>query len=394
MSAPPPLPPEEGPSAVRRFFGCGCGGCLGLVSLLGIGLLLVAAIPDPIALGLAAVAAVMPVPTYTFLVLQLDRYEREPWRVLLAAFLWGALVATFASAILNDLIGALLAGALGSRVVDPDVLTASAVAPVVEEASKGLVVLLLYRVLRGEFDNVLDGIVYGSLVGVGFAMTENILYFGRVYLEGGLVGLGVLFYVRVVLGGLAHALYTGTTGAALGYAREAGNRLLAVVVPPLGFALAVVQHATWNFAASALLPTLLPEDLNPLILLLVVMPVYSALLTTPGLVTLLIIAMLAWRRESRVIRQHLADEVERGTLTSEEYQALPLQRARFKRELAALGRRGLRGWLAQRDLHQAATELAFRKWHLSRGEAPKRASRVTPEDRYRHQIATLRARLT
>ena len=388
MSGPPPEARGSGPP---RVLGCGCVGCLGLVSLFGIGLLLVVAVPDPVALGLAAVAAVMPVPTFTFLVLQLDRYEREPWRVLLAAFLWGAVVATFASAILNDVLGAIVGTALGG--VDPDVLTASAVAPVVEEAAKGLVVFLLYRVLHSEFDNVLDGIVYGSLVGIGFAMTENILYFGRTYLEGGLVGLGVLFYLRVVLGGFGHALYTGTTGAALGYAREAGSRWLAAVVPPIGFALAVLQHAAWNFTASALLPTLVPESLNPLLLLLVVMPIHSALLTTPGVVTLLIIAVLAWRRESRVIRAHLADEVDRGTLTREEYETLPHQGARFGHELAALRRRGLPGWFAQRDLHQAATELAFRKWHRSRGRAPTGAQRVTPEDRYRQQIAALRARL-
>jgi protease PrsW len=391
VSCLPPLPPEERRSLSRRVFGCGCGGCLGLICFFGIGLLVVMAVPDPVALSLAALAAVLPVPTYAFVVYQLDRYEREPWRVLLVAFLWGAVVATFVSAILNDLIGAFVAQTLDG--IESDVVTASAVAPVVEEAAKGLAVFLLYVLLRGEFDGVLDGIVYGSLVGIGFAMTENILYFGRIYLEGGLVGLGVLFYVRVLLGGFGHALYTGTTGAALGYARETSNRLVATVVPPVGFALAVLQHGAWNFSASALLPVLLPDDLNPLVLLFVVMPVYSAVLTTPGLLTLLIIAFLAWRRESHVIRKHLGDEVARGTLTHEEYEALPIPGARLRRELGALRRRGLRGWFAQRDFHQAATELAFRKWHLSRGESPKRARLIAPEDRYRRQIAALRARL-
>ena len=390
MSVQPPSP-EERAWSVHRRFGCGCVGCLGLVSLVGIGLLLAVSVPDPVALGLAAAAAVTPVPTYAFLVLQLDRYEREPWRVLLAAFLWGAVVATFMSAILNDLIGAIVAGTLGEAV--GEVVTASAVAPIVEEASKGLVVFLLYWVLRSEFDGVLDGIVYGSLVGIGFAMTENILYFGRVYLEGGLVGLGVLFYVRVILGGFGHALYTGTTGAALGFAREVGNRWVAAAIPPIGFALAILQHGAWNFAASALLPVLLPEDFNPLIMLLVVMPIYSTLLTAPGLVTLLAIAIVAWRREARVIRIHLADEVARGVLTPDEYEVLPLHGERFRRELGALRRRGLGGWFAQRGLYEAATELAFRKWHLSRGEAPRGAARLTPEDRYRKQITALRGRL-
>jgi protease PrsW len=386
---PPALPPRRGVGA-GRFLGCGCVGCLGLFFFAAMAILLVAAIPSPAALGLATAAAVAPVPTFVFLVLQLDRYEREPWRILVAAFLWGALVATFVSAILNDLIGAAITAVVGEML--GDVLTASAVAPIVEETSKGLALVLLLLILRREFDNVLDGIVYGSLVGIGFAMTENILYFGRVYLEGGLVGLGVLFYVRVILGGFGHALYTASTGAALGFARETHHRSLAVLVPPLGYGLAILQHAAWNFIAGSLLPAVLP-DLDPLFLLFVVMPLESLFLSGPGLATLLMIAWLAWRREAGVIRRHLADEAARGTLTPEEYRTLPSHRARLARELAALRRRGLPGWQAQWALHQVATELAFRKWHLSRGDRLHGEQAVTPEDSYRQQIAALRTRL-
>ena len=37
--------------------------------------------------------------------------------------------------------------------------------------------LLLFLLVRNEFDNVLDGVVYGAVIGFGFAMTENTLYF-------------------------------------------------------------------------------------------------------------------------------------------------------------------------------------------------------------------------
>jgi RsiW-degrading membrane proteinase PrsW (M82 family) len=354
------------------------------------GLLIVAAIQNPVALTLAATAAVIPAPIYAFLVLQLDRYEREPSLLLMAAFLWGALVATFVSAVFNGLIGAFVTAAVGEDL--GDVLTASVVAPVVEETAKGAALFLLFTILKSEFDNVLDGIVYGSLVGIGFAMTENVLYFGRVYLDGGLVGLGVLFYARVILGGFAHALYTGTTGAGLGFARVTSNSVLAVLVPMAGYALAIIQHASWNFIAGALTPAVLP-DLNPLVLLFVVLPFEALLLTGPGLLTLLIIAFISKRREAAVIRTQLSDEVATGVITPAEYRRLPSQRARFRAEMAMLSRGGLGPWLAQRDLHQAATELAFRKWHLSRGEHSSRAIRHTPEDRYRAQIASLRLRL-
>ena len=392
MSTPIPLPPpdpEETAARKRRIFGCGCLGCGGLFFFLGMGLLLAAAVPNPVALGIAALAAVFPVPTFTFLVLQLDRYEHEPWQVLVAAFLWGALVATFIAAIFNDLIGAVVAGIVGQQL--GGLLETSAVAPVVEETAKGFALLLLYWIIRHEFDNVLDGIVYGSLVGIGFAMTENVLYFGRVYLAEGLAGLGVLFYLRVILGGFGHALYTGTTGAGLGLARETSKKWLAAILIPGAYVLGILQHASWNFIGATLIPALLPDDIDPLVLLFVVMPVTTVVLTAPGFLALLGISFFAWRREKGVIRDHLRDEVERGVISSEEYERLPSWRRRHRAELAAWRRLGLRGLFAQRDLHQAATELAFQKWHLSRGEKPKRAQRRQPEDRYRQQIAVYHA---
>ncbi|MDP8923875.1 MAG: PrsW family intramembrane metalloprotease [Chloroflexota bacterium] len=385
-------PAGEGGGLARRFLGCGCLGCAGLFFLFGMSLLLVSAVPNPVALTIAAVAAVLPVPAYVFAVLQLDRFETEPWQVLTVTFLWGALVATFFSAILNSLIGAIITVAVGETL--GEVITAGAVAPVVEETSKGAAIILLLVILRSEFDNVLDGIVYGSLIGLGFAMTENILYFGRVYQDEGIVGLGVLFYLRILLGGFGHALYTGTTGAAVGFAREAGNWFVKAIVPPIGYALAVFQHAAWNFLGATLIPALLPADLDPLVLLFVVMPIISVGLTGPGILVLLGIAVLAWRREAQVIRTFLADEVAAGVITPAEYAILPSLRARFRDEARALRRQGIRAFLATRSFHLAATELAFRKWHLSRGERPKRAQKVTPEDRYRQQLASLRARMT
>lgn len=355
------------------------------------GLLLVVSIPNPIVLTIAAIAAVTPVPTFAFLVLQLDRYEHEPWQVLVTAFLWGALVATFIAAIFNDVIGGVVNSLVGDQL--GEVLTASAVAPIVEETAKGVALLLLYWILRHEIDNVLDGIVYGSLVGIGFAMTENILYFGRILQEEGLIGLGILFYLRVILGGFGHALYTGTTGAGIGLAREAHRGWLVPIFVVGGYILAVLQHAAWNFIAATLVPALLPEDTSPVFLLFVVMPVTSLVLTAPGILTLLAIAYFAWQREKRVIRDFLRDEVPLGVLTDDEYARLPSWRGRFRTELAALRRRGLRAFFAQRDLHQAATELAFRKWHLSRGETPKRGQRRQPEEEYRQHIAVHRTHL-
>ena len=50
-------------------------------------------------------------------------------------------------------------------------------APIVEEVAKGLGLLLIFVTARRAFDGPVDGVVYGALIGAGFAFTENIQYF-------------------------------------------------------------------------------------------------------------------------------------------------------------------------------------------------------------------------
>ena len=82
----------------------------------------------------------------------------------------------------------------------------------------------------------------------------------------------MLFYLRVMLGGFGHALYTGTTGAGLGLGpRDDRSGSIPIMIPG-AYVLAILQHASWNFIAATLVPALLPDDINPLVLLFVVMP--------------------------------------------------------------------------------------------------------------------------
>jgi RsiW-degrading membrane proteinase PrsW (M82 family) len=120
-------------------------------------------------------------------------------------------------------------------------------APLVEKSFKGIAVLAVLIFARDEIDSTLDVLSYGALVGVGFAMTENILYFGQAYLEGGLGEFGILVLSRAVLGGFGHPAFTAITGTAIGWSRgRYGRGIARAVVPVLGWSLAVVLHATWN----------------------------------------------------------------------------------------------------------------------------------------------------
>ena len=225
-------------TALRDRVRIGLLGCiLAAVALVAIGLfvlLVVAAVPDRVGLLLSVTAASIPALIYATIVLRLDRYESEPLRAVLACFIWGAVGAILFSLAAGLLFQFAIEEVLGAQIAE----AASVVigAPLVEESFKGIAVLAVLIFARDEIDSTLDGLVYGALVGVGFAMTENILYFGQAYLEGGLGEFGTLVVSRAVLGGFGHPAYTAITGAAIGWSRgRYGRGIARVVVPILGW---------------------------------------------------------------------------------------------------------------------------------------------------------------
>ncbi|MDM7912036.1 MAG: PrsW family glutamic-type intramembrane protease, partial [Methanotrichaceae archaeon] len=110
----------------------------------------------------------------------LDRRERESIWVFVGLLLWGASIATAYALLLNTSGGLALVQAMNddaalkaeieSAGADVgtvgDILVAWLIAPPVEEIMKGLGILLIFWLLRSEFDGVRDGIVYGGLVGL------------------------------------------------------------------------------------------------------------------------------------------------------------------------------------------------------------------------------------
>ena len=174
------------------------------------------------ALFISLAAAIIPTVIYVLIFYWADRYEREPLWLTAVAFIWGAV-----PAIIVSIIGEFV---LGWQSIDaPDsvagaIVNGAIIAPIVEELAKGTALLLIFWFMRHEFDGVLDGVVYGALIGFGFAMTENFFYFVGAYDEGGYGQLSFVIFLRAVLFGLNHAFYTGLTGIGLGMARWVHRR--------------------------------------------------------------------------------------------------------------------------------------------------------------------------
>ena len=188
------------------------------------------------------------VPMFLFaaLVNWLDRYEKEPKILLGAVFVWGVVIAGGGAYILNTAVGIgvySLTGSAGAA----DFSTTSIAAPIIEEALKGLAVLVVFLVFRREFDSILDGIVYASITAMGFAAIENVLYIYRNgFQDGGWEGFWTLVFIRVVLVGWMHPFFTAFTGIGLAVARTNRNLLVKIIAVPAGYTVAVLTHAFHN----------------------------------------------------------------------------------------------------------------------------------------------------
>ena len=125
----------------------------------------------------AALSALACLPTTGFglwVVHRLDRDEKEPWRLVLVATAWGAIVAT---SLVIWAEGLFQLWSVNALVPGPGLDASNAFsAGVFEELAKGVAVLLLYLVMRDEFHDVVDGIVYGAAVGLGFNFMESVGY--------------------------------------------------------------------------------------------------------------------------------------------------------------------------------------------------------------------------
>jgi len=223
--------------------------------------------------------AALPVAAYVVLLWSAWRGP-ERATVRLAAFVWGVVAAPKIAVHVDDL---LLARA-------PD-LTPVLLAPLVEEIAKAAALGLLLLVPNG---GVRTGILLGALVGLGFSLTENIGYLTLAALQDGSTGMWRAIWLRGVVGGSKHAIFTATTGAAVGWARLAPSARHATAVVAAGFAGAVAQHVLWNGVASYAITGVLchaPQPGGPCagpdtVDILVRLPALTAGCLAPGLLAL------------------------------------------------------------------------------------------------------------
>jgi hypothetical protein len=226
-------------------------------------------------------------------------------------------------------------------------------APIVEETGKAFILFVLFFWKKDEFDGVIDGIVYASMAALGFAMTENILYYGKAAAAGGGGALTLTWIIRGFFAPFSHPLFTSMTGIGLGLARQSTNMAVKIIAPIVGFLMAIFMHSIWNGSA------VLGGGLLFIFTYLVVM--------VPAFLIILIVIAIALRREGQVVREFLIVDLNSGFLTQDEYKQVGSILGRMGSSVDALSQSGVRGWRARRRFNQLASELAFHRSRVSRG---------------------------
>lgn len=324
-----------------------------------------------IGLFVSIIVGLIPAAVYGWFVYWLDRHEKEPWWLLALVFLWGAVPAFIMAFVAQLILDIPTTWLLADNSLASELAGGALWAPITEEIAKGLGLILVLVLARREMDSILDGIVYGAMAGLGFAFTENILYFWSALAEEGWGGWAFVVLLRTLPFGLNHALFTGLTGAGLGIARYNLRGMVKLAAPVCGLVAGMLFHSVHNVGASL-------SATNWLAIC------FSFLFDWTGILMLAVLVALIWRQERNWLAEQLPGEV-----SAEVLHTLTAWREWRRKRWGVLLHAGLAEWRRLGQIRQTATELAFKKQQLAR--LGPDANTQSDIDRHRKKLGELGA---
>ncbi|MEW6638663.1 MAG: PrsW family glutamic-type intramembrane protease [Actinomycetota bacterium] len=311
------------------------------------------------ALSLAVVVAAV----YLTVVRFMDLNEKEPlWAVALVFF------SGFVAAAILPLL-------TGSAVLTLSVLWGPVAASLAKFAAFALSLAALAAVARArgwsEINGLMDGVVYGTAVGFGFATGEAFireLFPGGAFV--GAIGAGPLAVLwTTALAGLSDGLFGAIIGAGFGAAVGARSTVQRVAYPVAGLVGAILAHMAYAILAQG----------NALGGTSALVRAWIALFIP--LLFVAAVVILALLRERRAITEELADESETGAVSREDLTTLRSFLTRRSRYAGAFIRGDFDGWLAMRELHNRQVQLALAKRRAAREPDPERRAEIETEVR-------------
>jgi RsiW-degrading membrane proteinase PrsW (M82 family) len=189
--------------------------------------------PNLVPVTLLAMSAVVPAAMLWYLV---PRYDKTgiSLRTLALTFLAGGTLGIIFTMVLG-LVGDVLLGGL---------LLLPIFAGVWEEPAK--LAATAWRWRHPAYDRPMDGLILGTVSGLGFAVFETAGYGFTTLIEGGFEGLLVLMLIRGLLSPFGHGLWSGMVAAAFWQTGRDVGRAIRSKVFLVALAIAVGLHALWN----------------------------------------------------------------------------------------------------------------------------------------------------
>lgn len=339
---------------------------IGLSGVVGVLMILVTA-TNPVGTVIGFVLSTIAIAVVLLCYLWLDRWEPEPPRLLVLAFLWGASVAIILSLVLELWADAVFLPSPGL----PDGFESTALrAPLIEEAAKGLFLLIMMTGHRRyELNSLTDCLVYAGLVGAGFAWFEDILYIANGETLGSSLVTAAL---RLVMGPFAHSLFLSMLAVGVYFALKQRHLIGKLACILAGYLAAVMMHALWNGSS------VIGVEAYFLVYLMWMMPIFGLAIW---------LAVHSRRREQRVVAAKLPNMVAANLITANEASWLGSIRTR---RLAVAQASRHAGRAAGKSVHAFATqvvELAFVRDRIDRGFGDERIHALLAEESYRVHAA-------
>jgi len=291
---------------------------------------------------------------YLIFIWRLDRHEREPFSKVIQHFLWGAFGAVFFAIILSSLLNS-TAELIVPNASAISFLSAVIVAPLAEESVKSIYLFRSFK--KNYFDNLTDGLVYGGAIGLGFGMTENLMYF--INYSDTFAQWVTIVITRSIFSAVMHAIATATVGAFLAKAKFTVSSYK-FIYPIIGIFFAMFFHAAWNLSLTF-------EFTYYLGILFMIFLIFS----------FIFIFHFSLKNEQKIIAEELSDEIDFQELQ-------PIQfgnKNSLKEFIKKLSKSSLK-----KEYVNFATKLAFRKFQA-------RNSSGKQKERYIDDIDLLRIKI-
>jgi len=202
----------------------------------------------------AAAIGIVPVTWWLWVIVRKNHFGKKSPHILTEVFLWGVLAAIPASVVEMIVLETGGAGVIVSRMGEMWLfsentfeLTAFLLAGLIatiEELSKLIGIIIIFA--RHKVKSAKDGLIFGLVAGLAFAVTENGVYFAIAAQARETLDFGNSIALRFILSTSAHVIYSGTAGLFLAKAKfSKGIRrgyffLLAVCLP-------IFIHTLFNF---------------------------------------------------------------------------------------------------------------------------------------------------